>query len=120
MREEEAVAFVCPGCGMAEQVVKLDHYYLALPDGSALKSSFAPPATRTASYGVPLLVAAVGAFFVIGNAAVLGLLLLLTAGVVGLVVSRGADESRRARADWERQMFCRHCAICFVPEEPGA
>jgi hypothetical protein len=117
MREEEAVAFVCPGCGMAEQVVKLDHYYLALPDGSALKSSFEPPAGRTASYGAPLLVGAVGAFLVIDHATVLGLLLLLAAGVVGMVVSRGVDEARRARADWERQMFCRHCAICFVPED---
>ncbi|WP_042419377.1 hypothetical protein [Streptacidiphilus anmyonensis] len=113
------MAFVCPDCGMAEQVVKLDHYYLALPDGSALKSSFEPPATRTASYGVPLLVAAVGAFFLVDGATVLGLLLLLTAGVVGMVVSRGVDEARKARAYWERQMFCRHCAIRFVPEDPA-
>jgi hypothetical protein len=104
---------------MAEQVVKLDHYYLALPDGSALKSSFAPPATRAASYGVPLIVAAVGAFFLIDGATVLGMLLLLTAAVVALVVSRGVDEARRARAHWERQMFCRHCAITFVPEDGG-
>lgn len=112
------MAFACPGCGMAEQVVKLDHYYLALPDGSALKSSFAPPATRAASYGVPLVVAAVGALLVIDDVRLLGLLLLLTAAVVGFVVSRGVDEARRARASWERQMFCRHCAICFIPEDP--
>ncbi|MEY9871372.1 hypothetical protein ABH931_000837 [Streptacidiphilus sp. MAP12-33] len=111
------MAHACPNCGMAEQVVKLDHYYLALPDGNGLKSSFAPPATRAASYGAPLAVAAVGAFFVIDGSAVLGLLLLLVAGVLGMVVSRGVDEARRARAYWERQMFCRHCAIRFVPED---
>ncbi|SEL68619.1 hypothetical protein [Streptacidiphilus jiangxiensis] len=113
------MAHACPSCGMAEQVVKLDHFYLALPDGSGLKSSFAPPATRASSYGVPLVVAAVGAFFVIDGAVVLGLLLLLVAAVLAMVVSRGVDEARRARAHWERQMFCRHCAIRFVPEEPG-
>ncbi|MEY9937166.1 hypothetical protein [Streptacidiphilus sp. MAP5-3] len=111
------MAFACPRCGLPGQVFKLDAFWRSLAQDAELKAALAPPPTRAVGYAGPAAVAVLGVFAFASGNTVLGMLLLLTGAVVGFVVSRAVDGARRIRADWERQLYCRHCACQFLPED---
>jgi hypothetical protein len=111
------MAVACPCCGLPGQVFKLDAFWKSLAQDAELKAALAPPPGRAAGYAGPFAVAVAGLLaFAAGNPT-LGALLLLTAAVVGYAVMRAVDGVRRIRADWERRLYCRHCAHQFLPEE---
>ncbi|MEZ0065679.1 hypothetical protein ABIA32_001679 [Streptacidiphilus sp. MAP12-20] len=111
------MAFACPSCGLPGQVFKLDAFWRSLAQDAELKSALAPPPTRVAGWTGPVAVALLGLLALAAGNTLLGMLLLLTAAVVGFAVARAVEGASRIRGDWERLLYCRHCAYQFLPEE---
>ncbi|WP_037605160.1 hypothetical protein [Streptacidiphilus rugosus] len=111
------MAFACPSCGLSGQVFKLDAFWRSLAQDAELKSALAPPPSGAVGWTGPVGVALLGLLALAAGNQVLGMMLLLTAAVVAFAVARAVDGARRSRADWERRLYCRHCACQFLPEE---
>lgn len=111
------MAFTCPSCGLPGQVFKLDAFWKSLAQDAELKSVLAPPPIRAVGYAGPAAVAVLALLAFASGEQALGMLLLLTAVMVAFAVARAVDGAKRLRADWERRLYCRHCACQFLPEE---
>lgn len=85
------MAHGCPQCGESHQVVHQPAFWRSLP-------------LCGAGPGMALLI---GVLCLMSGAMVPGVLLLAAATVSGLWVGRQASEAHAARADWEKQMYCR-------------
>jgi hypothetical protein len=103
----------CPGakCG-SSNVQSLPLYWKSLPSDSPLKRSLAQPAAVDAKVVGAVALGVVG-LVVVGSGSMLGLLLLLGAGVWGVVGHRLAEDAEAARGVWAGSLICLVCTGRF-------
>lgn len=107
----------CPSSKCQSSNVQfLPHYWESLPGDSPLKTKYARPALPDQRARLTALAVAAVGLAVTFTGSISGGLLLLAAGIAGvLVTSRRITAAETARARWESQRICLACTEQWVP-----